>query len=48
MVHMFSGDDCKDFGMSNCGLYIMERGMVIEPDEIICSGGQVMKKVDKT
>lgn len=45
---MFSGDDCKEFGLSKCGVFIMERGMIIEPDEITSSDGQVMKEVDKT
>lgn len=47
-VHMFSGDDCKELGLSMCGVLIMERDMIIEPDKITSSDGQVMKEVGKT
>lgn len=48
MVHMFSGDDCKELGLSMCGVLIMETDMIIEPDKITSSDGQVMKEVGKT
>ena len=44
---MFSGDDCKELGLSMCGVLIMERDMIIEPDKITSSDGQVMKEVAK-
>ena len=47
-VHIFSEDIGIQFGITKCGVLIMERGKVIRADGIRLPDGQDMKDTDET